>query len=144
MDSRSYIKLTGNLLGYTFPTGSTGTTGSTIITGETTPTAVKKINLGGWNMNKNSELSRVVSTGVPLSKVLSVEVVIQSDSGELFKIEKSSSNWETAGYAKVCNTPTNNAVISVTHNDWGNSFFRQSGFENNIWRQRVEFKIKLC
>jgi len=72
MDSRSYIKLTGNLLGYTLPTGSTGTTGSTIITGETTPTAVKKINLGGWNMNSSSNLTRNVSSGVPLSKILSV------------------------------------------------------------------------
>lgn len=134
MDSRSYIRLTGNLLdgGITPITGSTGTTGSTIITGETTPTAVKKINLGGWNMNSTSNLTRNVSSGVPLSKILSVDVVIKSDGGELFKIEKSSSNWETAGYVKVCSTPTANAVISVTHNDASGSFFRQSAFDGSI------------
>lgn len=133
MDSRSYIKLTGNLLeGGIIPpvTGSTGTTGSTIITGETTPVAIKKFNLGGWNMNSSSNLTKNISTGVPLSKIITVDAIIKSDGGELFKIEKSSSNWETAGYIKVCNTPTANAVVSVTHNDAGSSFFRQSGFDS--------------
>jgi hypothetical protein len=128
MDSRSYIKLTGNLTNITGTTGSTytGTTPTLYIN----PTLTKRINLGYWNMDSNSNTTKNVSTGVPLSKVINVDAIIISDGGELFKIEKSSSNWESAGYVKVCNAPTTNAVVSVTHNDAGSSFFRQTGFNS--------------
>lgn len=125
MDSRSYIKLTGNL---TNITGTTGTTGSTVINMLQQSMKTKTVNIGYWNMDASSQNNRVVSTGVPYSKIRDFDAVIVSDENEQFKIHMASSNWEVAGYAKLCCTPTNNAVVEVVRNDAASSRFRSTAF----------------
>jgi hypothetical protein len=130
MDSRSYIKLTGNL------TNITGTTGGTCVNLPIAePFKTKIINIGYWNMDASSQDTRVVSTGVPLAKIRNVDVMIRGDNCELVKIEKNSGNWEIGGYLKVCCCPTNNVQVEIGRNDYAGAAFRTSNYNCDYWNR---------
>lgn len=125
MNSRSYIKLTGNLTCGSIITGTTATTTPTTYV----QTRTKTINIGCWNMDQGSDLTRTVSSGVPYCKIRSIDAVIKGDDGTLYQITKNSSNWDVAGYVCACCCPTNNIQIVVGHNDYSGSGFRTTNFD---------------
>jgi hypothetical protein len=130
MNSRSYIRLTGNL---TCGGIITGTTACTTITASSVPIRTKTVCIGPWQMNLCcSQLTKVVSSGVAYNKIRNVDALIKSDTGEMFHLEKNSGNWEVSGYIKVCCCPTNDAEIELGHNNWCGSFFRSGGFDNTL------------
>ena len=99
--------------------GLTGTTATAILT--------KSVDIGSWNMD--SSRGKNVSTGIALSKIRGIaDIVIKSDSGEMFPAYYRRSNWELSLGAKVCNTPTNNAIVALERND--GAFFDAGGFND--------------
>jgi hypothetical protein len=125
MDSRSYIKLTGNL---TNITGATGTTGTTYVP-PIEPIKYKLIGIGYWNM-QTGPINKQFQAGMPLSKIRGVTATIRSDGGSLYSIGQPSGNWEVAGYVRVLETVPTNPWIDVVINDAESSFFQSSGFDS--------------
>ena len=103
------------------------------ITGTTAPVTLlqKTINIGNWNMSATPGVN--VSTGVALSKIRSVDVLIRSDACELFPITYPHSNMELSAYWKICNIPTTNAVVALSRKY--NYFFDQSAFDCAYWNR---------
>jgi len=94
----------------------------------TTPTALlsKTVDIGSWNMDGTP--SKSVSTGVALSKIRGADVIIKSDSGEMFPLVYPHSNEEFSGWWKICNSPTSNALIVLSRK--ADYFFDCSAFDS--------------
>jgi len=94
----------------------------------TTPTALlsKTVDIGSWNMDGTP--SKSVSTGVALSKIRGADVIIKSDSGEMFPLVYPYKNEEFSGWWKICNSPTSNALIVLSRK--ADYFFDCSAFDS--------------
>ena len=105
----------------------------TWITGTTTPVTLctKSVCIGNWNMCGTPGVS--VSLGVCLCQIRSVDVIIRSDSCEMFPLIYPNDNMEFAGYWKLCCTPKTNAVIALSRK--ANYFFAQSAFNCTSWNR---------
>lgn len=85
------------------------------------------MDIGSWNMD--STRGKTVSTGIALSKIRGIaDVMIKSDSGEMFPAYYRRANWEMSMGMKVCNTPTTNAMVALERND--GAFFDAGGFND--------------
>lgn len=105
----------------------------TWITGTTAPVTLctKIVNIGNWNMVGTAGVS--VSLNVCVCQIRSVDVIIRSDASELYPLVYPNSNYEFAGYWKICCTPTTNAVIALSRK--ANYFFSQSAFNCSTWNR---------
>ena len=118
--------------------GNTGTTAQNMtlngfktwlgLTGISSTTILSKaVCIGSWNMD--STRVKCVSTGVALSKIRGFsDITIISDSCEMFPLYYRRGNWELSAGAKICSTPSSNALIAIERNDGG--IFDQSGFDS--------------
>lgn len=89
------------------------------ITGTTAPVTVltKVVDIGPWNMCGTRD--KIVSTGVALSKIRDVQVMVKSDEGIMFPLQSpsESQNCSPGGWFCVCNSPTTNAKIQLVRDD---------------------------
>jgi hypothetical protein len=128
MDSRSYIKLTGNL---TNITGSTGTTGGTVINMLQQPLKTCIVNIGYWNMNHGTGgftrgKALPLPTSIATNKVRGVDAFICADSGGGFypMVWAAGTNLNDVGGRVWIDNSRN---IQLERND--NGFFNASGFQ---------------
>ncbi len=93
---------------------------------EITPTTIlqKSVDIGIWNMDGTPSVSK--SLGVPRDKVRGVDVIIRSDSNEMFPIVYPHSNEEFSGWWKLCTCATACIVISRK----ADYFFDSGGFNS--------------
>lgn len=135
----SCIGVPANTDRFAFGTPSTAAQNITLselrkaITGTTAPISLctKVVNIGNWDMCGTPGVN--VSTGIALSKIRSVDVIIRSDACELFPLTYPNDNMELSGYWKICNVPSTNAVIALSRKY--NYFFYQSAFCCAYWNR---------
>ncbi len=91
-----------------------------------TPTTIlqKSVDIGYWNMDGTPSVSK--SLGVSRDKVRGVDVIIRSDSNEMFPLVYPHSNEEFSGWWKLCTCSTACIVLSRK----ADYFFDQSGFNS--------------
>jgi hypothetical protein len=130
MDSRSYIKLTGNL---TNITGTTGTTGTTYVP-PILPLKTCYISLGSWDMSAghsaNVDRCVTIPSSIPRTKIRQVNAIIYTDAGptgDIYSFETVNSDWEVSGQIRV--DSANNRIV-LTRNHMG--LFCQSGFNGYV------------
>jgi hypothetical protein len=105
------------------------------VTGTTiTSLQTKSFNIGTWNMDSTPGKT-VTLSGIQLSKIRGVEVIIKSDENEMFPISYPNSNEELSAWYKVCKTPTTNPILAISRK--ANYFFDQSAFNGSVNRGYV-------
>lgn len=136
MDSRSYIRLTGNLLNQAI-TGTTGTTNisSTYIP----PLKTCFLNIGSWDMSAGCAAhgSRTINipSSIKICKIRSVDAHIYTNNGangDAFSFEATNSDWEVSGRIRVDSA---NCQIELIRNATG--LFCQSSFNSSIGNRGV-------
>jgi hypothetical protein len=128
MDSRSYIKLTGNLTNVTGTTGSTGTTNITLAQ----PLKTCYINIGAWDMaHPNRGHSTAIPSSIAINKIRSFDATIFSNGGDIYPF--AFADWSPSGriHANVAS-----CCLDLERDDGG--FFTQSAFYgSSVNRGRV-------
>ena len=127
MDSRSYIKLTGNLTNITG-----GTTGGTCVINYAMAQPLKTsfVNLGPWDMDSPRRTCEVaIPSGIAFCKIRGIDAVIYSNGGDLYPFIFPSGGQMACDGGQMYASRTNNNICLV-RND--NGFFTQSGFYGYI------------
>ena len=109
---------------------------------EITPTTIlqKSVDIGVWNMDGTPSLGK--SLGVARDKIRGVDVIIKSDSSEMFPLVYPHSNEEFSGWWKICNTPTSNACIVLSRK--ADYFFDSSGFNSTAMNRGYILVSYVC